>query len=115
MAEAATVKLNFRQGRLAFWKQSKDETMTTIRAEGLEIDEKIALGYRSPKSAEWERGAKIMVRNDLRDKLDECLTKLAHHTEMIQHYDGWLQALTANPQTRFQVDIEDWHFFFGRH
>ncbi|RZT92561.1 hypothetical protein [Rivibacter subsaxonicus] len=115
LAEAASKKLAFHHERLEFWKQSKDETMTTIRSEGLEIDEKLALGYRSPKSADWERGAKVVVRNDLRDRLDECLSKLSHHSDLIQQYDGWLQALLANPQARMQLDIEDWLFFFGKH
>ena len=34
LAEAAQQKLRFHEERLAFWRQKKQEVMTTIRAEG---------------------------------------------------------------------------------
>jgi len=55
-----------------------------------------------------------MVRNDLQANLDEVLEKLKHHTNLRGQYDGWQQALEANPEARFKLDIEDWHFFFAR-
>ena len=115
LAEAASTKLAFHTQRLTFWREQKDEVIKTIRAEGLEVDEKIATGYRTPKSVDWERGARVMVRNDLQSKLDECLEKLKHHTSYTTQYDGWFQALAANPQAQFKLDIEDWQFFFARH
>lgn len=90
------------------------EVMTTIRSEGLEIDEKIALEYRSPKSRDWDRGSQVMVRNDLQKDLTECLEKLSHHTQQVQQYDGWQQVLAANADARVKLDIDDWLFFFGR-
>jgi hypothetical protein len=114
LAHAAGAKLSFHDDRLIFWKNKKEEVWSTIQREGLEVDEKIALGYRSPKGSDWERGAKVMVRNDLQCDLDEVLGKLKHHTEMRAQYDGWQQALTANPEARFRLDIDDWHFFFSR-
>jgi hypothetical protein len=56
-----------------------------------------------------------MVRNDLKDDLEECLEKLRWHTEQRCDYDGWLQALRANGEQRVELDIEDWLHFFGRH
>jgi hypothetical protein len=114
LAEAASGKMWFHEERLEWWKNKKAEIMDTIRADGLEIDEKISLGYRSPKSRDWEDGARVVVRNDLRKDLDECLEKLAFHTEQLRHYDGWHQVLTANPGARLQLQIEDCLFFFGR-
>lgn len=114
LAEAASSKMRFHEERLEWWKNKKSEVMNTIRAEGLEIDEKISLGYRSPKSRDWEDGARVVVRNDLRKDLDECLEKLSFHTEQFRHYDGWHQVLAANPEAGLQLQIEDWLFFFGR-
>lgn len=114
LAEAADQKTAFHQERLAWWKAKRVEVMTTIRAEGLEIDEKIALEYRNPKSRDWDRGSQVMVRNDLQKDLSECLEKLAHHTQQVQQYDGWQQVLAANPEARVKLDIDDWLFFFGR-
>ena len=114
LSEASTEKLAFHQERLNWWKAKRTEVMNTIRSEGLEIDEKIVLEFRSPKSRDWDRGSQVMVRNDLQNDLSECLEKLSHHTEKVQQYDGWQQVLAANPQARVKLDIEDWLFFFGR-
>ena len=114
LAEAADQKKAFHQERLAWWKAKRVEVMTTIRAEGLEIDEKIALEYRNPKSRDWDRGSQVMVRNDLQKDLSECLEKLGHHTQQVQQYDGWQQVLVANADARVKLDIDDWLFFFGR-
>lgn len=114
LSVAAQKKIDHHNERLAFWKQTKTEVMATIRSEGLEIDEKIALGYRSPKSRDWDNGAEIMVRNDLRKDLTECMEKLGAHTERLNQYEGWQQVLAANPEDRLQLDIQDWLFFFGR-
>ena len=45
LAEAADAKISHHGERLAFWKGKRDEVLATIRAEGLEIDEKIVVGY----------------------------------------------------------------------
>lgn len=114
LAEAAEGKLRHHNERLEFWKTKKSEIISLIRSEGLEVDEKISLGYRSPKERDWDRGAQVMVRNDLQKDLDECLEKLGYHTGRIADYDGWQQMLSANPENRLELDIDDWLFFFGR-
>ncbi len=72
------------------------------------------LAHANPKARDWERGAKVMVRNDLQDDLEECLAKLRWHTEKRRDYDGWVQVLQANGEARLEVDMEDWLFYFGR-
>ena len=114
LADAADQKKAFHQERLEWWKAKRLEVMTTIRAEGLEIDEKIVLEFRNPKSRDWNQGSQVMVRNDLQKDLSECLEKLGHHTQQLQQFDGWKQVLAANPEARVKLDIEDWLFFFGR-
>ena len=114
LAEAANIKLQHHQERLTWWKDKKEQVITQIRAEGLEIDESIALEYISPKSRDWERGAQVMVRNDLKKDLDECLKKLAYHAGLTEDYSGWYQVLSANPEARLSLDHEDWLFFFGQ-
>jgi len=96
LAEAAAQKQTFHQERLDWWKAKRLEVMNIIRSEGLEIDEKIALEYRNPKSRDWNQGSQVMVRNDLQKDLSECLEKLNHHTRQAQQYDGWQQVLAAN-------------------
>lgn len=114
LAAAAEGKLAYHDERIRWWSDKRAQVMATIRAEGIEVDERIALSHPSPKARDWERGAKVMVRNDLRDDLEECLEKLRWHTEQRRDYDGWLQALKANGDQRVELDIEDWLHFFGR-
>jgi hypothetical protein len=114
LAEAAAAKIAHHTERLAFWKGKREEVLATIRSEGLEIDEKIVLGYQSPKARDWERANRVTVRDDLRQNLDEVLDKLKFHTDQLRQYDGWQQLLLANPEARLGLDIEDWLFFFGR-
>ena len=114
LAEAAATKMVFHQERLDWWKTKRQEVMGTIRSEGLEIDEKLVMEFRSPKARDWDRSAQVLIRNDLKTDLSECLDKLSHHTQQVQQYDGWQQVLAANPEARVKLDIEDWLFFFAR-
>lgn len=113
MADAARTRLAHHRSRFDWWKEKKEQVLQTIRAEGLEIDEKLALEYSSPKSRDWQDGARVTVRNDLRDHLNECLKKLAHHTAQVRSYLAWQDVLTANPDARLSLDHEDWSFFFS--
>ena len=114
LAEAARERLKFHTERLEHWRSRKDEVLARIRSEGIEVEEKAVLGFRSPKERDWQQGAKVMVRNDLRLELDECLEKLAHHTGKCSDYAGWAQALSANMAACFALDIEDWLYFFEK-
>lgn len=114
LAEAARAKIAYHAEHLDFWMKKREELMGTIREEGIEVNEKIALGYSNPKMRDWDRGGEIMIRNDLRKGLAETFEKLAYHTGKRDTYDGWQQVLEGNPEAVLSLDIEDWLFFFGR-
>ena len=114
LAEATDARIAHHDERLAFWRTRREETLAKIRSEGLEIDEKIVLGYQTPKSRDWERANRVSVRDDLRQNLDEVLDKLKFHTDQLRQYGGWRQLLLANPEARLVLDIDDWLFFFGK-
>ncbi len=114
LAEAAQAKVKWHNERLEWWKNKKNEVFATIRKEGLEVDEKISLEFKNPKSRDWDRGAQVMVRNDLQKDLDECMDKLQAHTLRLNEYGGWQQVLAANTENRQSLDIDDWLFFFGK-
>ena len=114
LAEAAKSKIEFHQGRFNWWKEKRKTIMVEIRADGLEINEKLVMGYRNPKSRDWEDGAQVMIRNDLQKALSECHDKLSHHTERLTDFMGWYQMLSANPHARKCLDIQDWLFFFSK-
>ena len=115
LAQAAERKAGIHQERLDWWRTKRDEVMTKIRAEGLEIDEKLVFlnQHLSPKVRDYDRGAEIMIRNDLKKDLDECLKKLGYHTAKLSDFRAWQQVLAANPESRLPLDVADWQFFFG--
>lgn len=45
LLKAATDKHTWHSGRLDWWTKKKEEVLAEIKAEGLEIDESVALGY----------------------------------------------------------------------
>ncbi len=114
LAEAVRIKIDYHADHLSFWMKKREELMATIRSEGIEISEKIAIGYVHPKARDWDRGGEIMIRNDLKKGLTETFEKLAYHTGKRDTYDGWAQVLSANPESTLHLDIDDWLFFFGR-
>jgi hypothetical protein len=114
LSAAAQAKIAYHELQLDFWKAKREEVITTIRAEGIEVDEKVVLAHSNPKARDWDRGGEILIRNDLRKVLAECYQKLAYHTEERDTYDGWKQVLEANPENRLSLEIDDWLFFFGK-
>jgi hypothetical protein len=115
LAEAAQAKAKHHKERFDWWLKKKQEILDRIRAEGLEIEERMALQHSSARPHDWERGAHVLIRNDLQANLDECLSKLSFHTGQLNQYEGWVQVLAANPEARLALDYEDWLFFFGKH
>lgn len=113
LAEGAQAKMAHHQERLEFWRGKREEVLSRIRTEGIEIDEKIVLGYPTPKALDWERANRVTIRDDLRAQLNECHDKLRSHTELVGQYKGWLAMLAANPEARVPLDVEDWQFFFA--
>ncbi len=114
LAEAARARLIHHRDRLTWWQSRKEEILTKIRSEGLEVDENVALTLPHPKARDWERGANVMIRNDLQQDLDQCLRKLAFHSGQSNQYEGWVEVLAANPGQTMRLDYEDWQFFFGK-
>ena len=49
IAEATRSKIDYHQERLTFWKAKREEVLATIRAEGIEVDEKIVLAFQNPE------------------------------------------------------------------
>lgn len=114
LAEAVQQKIQYHDERHTFWNGRREDIVTQIKADGIEVNEKSVLQYGSPKMRDYQQGGDIMIRNDLRKSLTEAYEKLAYHTGRKDTYDGWRQILTANSGLPLDLDINDWLFFFGR-
>ena len=114
LAKAATQKILYHEECLKVWVARRTSVIATIRSDGIEVDESALQFINNPKARDWDLPTEVMVRNDLRKELTDCTRKLAYHTERRDTFDGWRQALQANPDCSHALDIDDWLFFFGR-
>jgi len=115
LAEGAAKQRTHRLDRAEWWTQKKAEVMAEVKESGLEISESIAsqIGYAT-SSIQGAHGPQISVRSDLQQKLAECQQKIASHKRAAAEYDGWIQVLAANPESRLKLQQSDWLFFFGK-
>jgi len=114
LLEAATAKKTFHEGRLTWWQDKQKEVESTIKSEGIEIDESVAAGIGTYTSTSLHRGAQVSIRHDLVRDLQECVGKVSEHREKIKGYDAWAQVLASQGQSSFDLHQEDWLFFFGK-
>lgn len=114
LLKAATDKKAFHEGRLTWWQDKQKEVETTIRSEGIEIDESVAAGFSTYANSAAHRGANVTIRNDLVRDLQECVGKTQEHRGKIQQYDAWAQVLASQGQASFDLHQDDWLFFFGK-
>lgn len=114
LLEAAQAKKTFHESRLEWWEGKRKEVETTIRAEGIEIDESVAANLSSYSNSTVGRGAQVSIRTDLVRDLQECVGKTAEHRQKIKDYDAWTQVLASQGQSTFDLHQDDWLFFFGK-
>ena len=111
LAVAAKIKADHHRERLTWWEGQKAEVMAEVKESGIEVSESLANQYSNTTAM---NGPQVMVRTDLQRKLTECHTKLKSHDSRIQEYDGWVQVLNANPESRLKLHQDDWLYFFGK-
>ncbi len=119
LLDAAKNKLAWHNGRLEWWAAKQKDVQNKIRAEGLEIDESVAVisgGYSTSNIS--HRGPTVQIRNDLLTDHNECVGKVAEHRAKVRDYDSWVQVLNAEVELRgdkavFELQQDDWLFFFG--
>lgn len=114
LASAAEAQRDFRKSRVEVWTAKKAEIMEKIRTSGLTVHEGVAAGLSSYASNSSPGGAQVMVDTTLQRDLNECVSKIRTHSDAATEYDGWVQVLTANPESRLKLKHQDWMFFFGK-
>ena len=116
LAEGATRQKEFRDGRVKAWKKAMDKLMAEVKESGIEINESAAdlMGSAYTSNIRGKGCQTIIVRPDLQAKLKECQGKIKAHQQAADEYDGWVQVLTANPETRLKLTHADWLYFFGK-
>ena len=112
LLHAAKLKHNHHTKRLEWWENKKKQVLQTIKSEGITVDESQAAEFS--KLSSYNRGTTVDIREDLKNDLNECVTKTKEHNNKIQGYDAWMQVLEAQGQSSFELNQEDWLYFFGK-
>lgn len=113
LAIAAEAQRAFRQTRIEAWEAKKVEVMAKVKESGLTVHEGPAAGMSSYTS-NAAGGAHVMVDTTLQADLSECVNKIKEHRAAVRQYEGWVQVLQANPESRLPLHQDDWLFFFGK-
>lgn len=117
LAQAAKEQAEFRMGRVKVWEEKKEEVMQKIRESGLTVHEDIAekmSGKYTNYSTLRVGGPQILVDPTMQRDLSECSEKIQTHRKLQKEYEGWMQILSSNPESRLILDSEDWRYFFGK-
>jgi len=114
LLDAAHIKTLWHEGRLNWWVKKREEVKEKIKAEGIEIDESVAHSDENYKFSTVQRGTLVNIRNDLVSDLNECVSKVKEHQAKIRDYAAWMQVLASQGQSSFDLNQDDWLFFFGK-
>jgi hypothetical protein len=59
-------------------------------------------------------GATIMVDRTLQADLTRCVERIQRNREKIGEYEAWIQMLDAHEEDVFELEFDDWSYFFGK-
>lgn len=113
LAEGAQAQKEFRQSRVQWWTDTYNKVMAEIKEAGILVTELSAVGsssYANTKAI----APSASIDQRLQAKLTEAHTKIQQHQQAVAEYDGWIQVLSANPESRLKLTQADWLYFFGK-
>lgn len=110
LAEAASKKKEAHAAKLAWWEDKKKDVMSKVADGGIEVQDSVAADYSNTKGG---FGPQIRIDSGLQRDLTEVQEKIMEHHNLVKKYDGWVQVLTANPESRLSLEHDDYLFFFA--
>lgn len=116
LAEAARKQRKDRLDRRDRWEKLKGEVMAEIKEKGMSVDEGVSAQMSRMKGSTYataDDGPRIRIDPSLQYKLTQAHGRAVRHDDAAREYDGWVNALAANPAKSFDLTIDDWLYFFG--
>ncbi len=114
LAEGAAAQKAFRLGRVDVWTAAKEKVMADVKEGGIQVTESVAAGMSSYTNSTQGFGPQIGIDPAFQKKLAECHAKIQAHQQAAAEYDGWVQVLKANAESRHKLTQADWLYFFGK-
>lgn len=113
LLNAAKRKHEHHVSRLKWWMEKRQEVFNAIRSDdGLQISESLVAQYA--KTGYLSSGPEVTINPELKKQLGECTDKISIHKNLVDDYAGYVDLLNSRPpQEQFDLQIDDWKFFFG--
>lgn len=110
---AAQAKVDHHRSRLKWWTEKRDEILTQIKSDGLQVSESLVAEYA--KTGYMNCRAKVTIDPDMQEKLNECVSKQDEHKMCVSLYDPYVGVLSDRSDTEtLELNPDDWTFFFGK-
>jgi hypothetical protein len=113
LAEGAAAQKAFRESRVAWWTDTYNAVMAEIKESGIMVTESSAVGIASYANTK-AIAPSASIDQRLQARLTEAHQKIQTHQQAVAEYDGWIQVLQANPESRLKLTQADWLYFFGK-
>lgn len=111
---AAMDKKTYHEGRMKWWADKRDETKTKLQASGIEISESVAASANNSFSTSNYRGHTVSLNHEMVNNMNECVEKVRTHENLIKEYSAWVEVLASQGQSSFNLNQDDWLYFFGK-
>lgn len=117
LCNAAIEKEAFHVKRKEWWFDKKEAVIAKIRSEGINVTESIVdelgkLGYAT--NSVRGMAPTIQIDAGMAAQVQEATQKVHEHDGKVAKYQAWQQMLSAHPVATFDLDHDDWMFFFGK-
>lgn len=115
LAYGAKKQKEYREDRVRIWKEKYAIQVEKLKSEGVTIDRSVA-DTMSITTTYLKGGpgaaSRIKIDPELERKVIECEHKVREHERLRDEYEGWIQALSAQPEKKLEVTQADFLFFF---
>lgn len=117
LAGAAEAKKLFHKERHEWWAEKRAEVIEKIKSDGLEVtdsivDELSKTGYAN--TASMGHGPTVQIDAALQNHLAEAHSKMKQHEKLVKEYDAWAQMMHSQRDAIFNLQLDDWTYFFGK-
>lgn len=118
LLKAVQDKIIHHMERRDWWSKKKEEVITSIKGGGIEITQSIVdelqKGGYSGSNVRHDRGPTVQIDVALMNHLNEAHRKVEEHKNKEFDYKQWEQVLTSQQDAHFDLNMDDWIFFFGK-
>jgi hypothetical protein len=116
LAKAAEKKIGVHNDRRARWLKKKTDLIEEIKNKGITVtesvvDELMKMDYSNATRAFG--GPTVQIDAGLQSQLIEATRKVHEHIAKRDEYRAWHAMMTGIPGQQFELDHDDWMFFFG--